>query len=481
MSLYVPPLFPAEVIDKGGQVYNVKAYGAKGDGISDDTAAIQAAINGAPAYSTVLLPASGVYLVHPSVQPNSQFGALLITKPLTISAMGATIRFADNTLPETASSNMFYISSSPSRVVFRGGVIDGNCANQSLASIAASTYVVGISSYNSAQAGVLVLDGVQAINFTTKAGGAAYSNGIGIDDYGFSRVEINGSLEGESCDTLYWHTTIAAASGLCSLQFDKIICHNCTLYGLYCETAGQVNGDLVLAYNDNAASTIALGVFTGASGDIEDIHIAQITSNNCAALSIGIGGSDHLANSSFGTITSRGCPVANTFYITQVWPSVAFSKIVGDATNAGSILVFAGTDSTHYPIIGDVRIGAPSAGASINANSDPIILNGGYVAGSISSPGIGSQIRHVEGYNPVGLVTVAVPATGVATAALPYDATFYITASTSTVACAVTDAGGTSQTVATIPASGFAGVFVPAGSTLTPTYTAAPTWTVQGH
>ena len=51
----------------------------------------------------------------------------------------------------------------------------------------------------------------------------------------------------------------------------------------------------------------------------------------------------------------------------------------------------------------------------------------------------------------------------------------------STVACAVTDTGGTSQTVATIPASGFAGVFVPAGSTLTPTYTAAPTWTVQGH
>src|SRR5690242_7957895 len=45
----------------GGGVYNVKAYGALGNGITDDTASIQAAINAAEAtLGTVTIP-TGTY------------------------------------------------------------------------------------------------------------------------------------------------------------------------------------------------------------------------------------------------------------------------------------------------------------------------------------------------------------------------------------------------------------------------------------
>ena len=55
------------VIDPGGQVYNVKAYGATGNGSTDDTAAILATISAAGAGGVILFP-PGAYLISSQVQ-----------------------------------------------------------------------------------------------------------------------------------------------------------------------------------------------------------------------------------------------------------------------------------------------------------------------------------------------------------------------------------------------------------------------------
>lgn len=80
------------------------------------------------------------------------------------------------------------------------------------------------------------------------------------------------------------------------------------------------------------------------------------------------------------------------------------------------------------------------------------------------------------GLNPFGVQTPAVPATGVAVAATPYDRTFYVT----TAALGATMAIQGGPAIA-IPASGFGTVRVPAGQTVTPTFTNAPTWVVEGE
>jgi parallel beta-helix repeat protein len=49
-------------VQEAGKVVNVKEFGARGDGVSDDTAAIQAAINAATTGTTITFP-SGTYIV----------------------------------------------------------------------------------------------------------------------------------------------------------------------------------------------------------------------------------------------------------------------------------------------------------------------------------------------------------------------------------------------------------------------------------
>src|SRR5688500_3418964 len=56
----------------GGKVLSVKGFGAKGNGVADDTAAIQAAIAAAPKESTVYFPV-GTYMVS-NLQVNNRSG-----------------------------------------------------------------------------------------------------------------------------------------------------------------------------------------------------------------------------------------------------------------------------------------------------------------------------------------------------------------------------------------------------------------------
>ena len=86
------------------------------------------------------------------------------------------------------------------------------------------------------------------------------------------------------------------------------------------------------------------------------------------------------------------------------------------------------------------------------------------------------SFRNCPGINPFGNQAISVPLSTVATATLTCDSTYYITAGAS--ACTVVVSG---QSSITIPASTMVAVFVPANATVTPTYTDAPTWVVAGN
>lgn len=125
-------------------VYNVKAYGAVGNGTTDDRAAINAAITAANAAGggTVYMP-PGTYLVTAATHPNpSQTGLAGIVNRTSVSLVGAgqsstIIKLADN--QDSADTTGVQIvthydnisGGSDSDMTFRDFTIDGNYANQS--------------------------------------------------------------------------------------------------------------------------------------------------------------------------------------------------------------------------------------------------------------------------------------------------------------------------------------------------------------
>lgn len=116
---------PRTLADRFGDVVNVKDFGAKGDGATDDTVAIQATFSFASTKASgafVLFPA-GTYLVSKQV---------LFGGDLCVYAYGATIKATGSASIHGMFANFFgYTSDTPARyagngnIVWLGGVIDG--------------------------------------------------------------------------------------------------------------------------------------------------------------------------------------------------------------------------------------------------------------------------------------------------------------------------------------------------------------------
>lgn len=128
--------------------------------------------------------------------------------------------------------------------------------------------------------------------------------------------------------------------------------------------------------------------------------------------------------------------------------------------------------------------GNPITGCGVGvyeiASTGPITVVDNDLHGNASpvngSPHASSVYRNNRGFNPRGGLTVPVPASGVAVAAVHYDRLFYVSAAPGGPATCVI---GSASIV--VPAASMAVVLVPAGVTMTPSYAFAPTWAVYGQ
>jgi parallel beta-helix repeat protein len=116
------------------RVYNIKDYGATGDGAADDTSAFAAAISAAANGGTVFVP-PGTYIVDPSTSIN-------ITSNITLQGAGngSVIKVKDNS---DVLNNLIKVESQ-NNVTIRDLQVDGNRANQDLSDAVAVHYGIYI-------------------------------------------------------------------------------------------------------------------------------------------------------------------------------------------------------------------------------------------------------------------------------------------------------------------------------------------------
>lgn len=114
ISLKVPDVIDYEVVEERGTI-NVKTFGAKGDGVADDTAAVQKAINSIPSSGGKVFIPAGTYMIEAlqSIRLQSNV-TLLMEKRAVLKA-----------IPNRAERYAVLTIENVSNVTVIGGVIEG--------------------------------------------------------------------------------------------------------------------------------------------------------------------------------------------------------------------------------------------------------------------------------------------------------------------------------------------------------------------
>jgi len=438
------PNIPLEVIlNLNSGFINAKDYGAKGDGVSDDTAALQAAINAAITNSCGLQMPLGTYKIT---------STLNIVDSLHILGCGwKSIIFIAN------AANI-YAFTFPGGTAGLSGVqidhlkIDCNGANQSTAGGGIDTngaYECAFENlwiHNAWEAGIKLRNGPVSnnsygFNNTIRAnyieGGQNSNGGPGRG------IWSSNSDENFIVDNSFWNNGVGL-SDPCHIRDDsgfQLIRGN-----------AFVNGAVgIKCYSDR--TRIIGNTFDGVQG------------NNVVL----VGNKNVIENNLFSSIGHTSS--ANT--IIGVW-------IVGTANNIVSDNYFENdttvSNATEYFI--NLDTGTTN---TLVANNQMVVPSGS-VSALINNAGAASNIiRSNGGYNPSGpLTSPGVPPSGTAIQnAFNADCMVYIAGGTISAIAIGNSSGSQTATGITSSAAGIS-VFVAAGQYIKLTYTVAPTWTWFG-
>lgn len=555
------------ILDKGGQVFNVKAYGAKGntkivlDGAmsssSNTTTLTSATANFTSGDVGKLISVAGAGsaggILSSTIATFTNSTTVILANAASTTVSGAKITWGTD---DTASIQAAMNAAGPSGSIvqfpagnylltnhllwdtsassiatlapsLQGSLGQGGPSIDAVPSPAVPLGVVSLMAHSTFPLGEFIFDYIGC----NPAGGAAGNTGFCIqgfvlycnsraaglrsfnsEDSDHSYIVINNAAAPNPANTV--GTPLGAVNFLANPSFQS---WNNSAERIYVVESAQHafyliegSGSYVIARYCNSVNagwagfyalknTMLIGCLSQGSGKNNpqsawynsEFEIGGVTMVGCLSVATGAKGPgiELLTGASNINNVITGCTFlgTNTNGLAEKWSSIVYVINGGGTahhTTFSGCNLHTGSHTADY-----VYVDTGTSGGSILFSGCHFTTAGGALtntAYNLNSTNV-VTFKNCEGINPVGSVTVAVPATTVATTALPYDSWFYITGATGGTT-AVVVSGLTAGPSITVPVSGGATavpvttVFVPANQTITPTYGTgnAPTWATYG-
>lgn len=481
-------------VSKGDLVYNVKDYGAKGDGTTDDTASINSALAVANSASggIVFFP-RGIYTVSSSLTtPNSDVSLIGTGSGSVIkvasSWSGNSILFLANNRVHIASLKFLGGSSTTASANPAATMIELSGAQYCTIKDIDSEYVNGYIVKGTGTSS----RGIQGLFLTNirgnKNGYGIYLLGNSASNYAvqamlsniyMQQVSLGDVILLEDCYDVQINQVNAAITGTASSNASVLRIRGA------CASIFAQSLD-VGAYPVQPAGTPIIALESNSNGSPENIHISNgIVQEGLVGFLIAAGTHIYITDFKIQYMGTHGIRITSGSSI--LIKSCIFS-LNGQTAGTNYELDCSSTSSPIWISQNDFNTPKGTANAQVAAvGHHSSFSNGatwednnfggsGFSASTIFSTTPKYAFRN-RGYNPFGSQSVSVPISGSATSGSPFERYFTITASASS-SCTVNVSNGSTVT---IPAASVVTVFVPPSATVTPTYTNAPTWTVYGN
>lgn len=369
-------------------VYNIKDYGAAGDGKTDDTAAIVKAIDAASGGGTVFVP-EGVFIVNPSPGINLTSGVTLQG-----GGYGSVLKVKDNS---NVLNNIIKIESR-SNVTVRNLQIDGNRENQSPNDMVAVHY------------GVYVAD---SPNCRVDNVWAHHTTGVGIHVYNSRGVTVT------NCYASYNRYHGFECEQAIECMFSNNRGHNNDRHGIFV-SPGEIGGTGAIgnvidsnSFDQNGQYGVAMGIAAGNGGSL-GLTRDNIVTNNTIMQNAFYGINLHIVddtlvanntivqNGAFGIYlyqAQRNQIISNRLHNNSQSSNGGYDEILLEGFNDGRASSDNIVTSNYIYINGATKaswgIREATVGDGSNRISDNIVPSAG-VSGTVSLPGSNTSVDSLD-------------------------------------------------------------------------------------